>query len=502
MPTIQEGQNREAAAAVPKPRRVIVRRLAVSFGLVSVVTVAMCGMLLSLIGEVSGLVLEMREDETAIKESLNLATAVREQYMHQAHWLIERDDEHLDHYARWRERVEQGTRMLRPLVPEAERPRLDQIAADNHALDEVFRSTIRPAAERGDRKAVAEGHRRAQQISQRAAGQADAIATVVEGKMASAHISAIRATRLGLVAGALCVLLVLSLSIAFTVRLRRAVLKPLEVLSKAARRFGSGAFHSRVGNVGEGEFRALSEAFDGMAEELEERERRLVESERMAAIGQLAAGVAHEINNPIGIIRGYLKTMGPDSPPEALREELRILDDEAASCQRIAEDLVAYSRAPELRCDSIAMDSVLRETVRRFQGSSDGARLRIVLDVAPGKAYADGGRLRQVILNLMMNAAQASEADGLIEVSGAPVEGSAYEILVSDHGPGISAEDRSKIFEPFFTKRLGGSGLGLAVCQGIVRAHGGSIVAEDREGGGTTFRVKVPGAAATGKERV
>jgi signal transduction histidine kinase len=102
----------------------------------------------------------------------------------------------------------------------------------------------------------------------------------------------------------------------------------------------------------------------------------------------------------------------------------------------------------------------------------------------------------------MVNAAQVSEAGGLIEVSGAPVESGAFEILVSDRGPGISSEDRTKIFEPFFSKRPGGSGLGLAVCQGILRAHGGNIVAEDREGGGTTFRVRVPGPAATSVERV
>jgi two-component system NtrC family sensor kinase len=502
MPETHGGEKREPTAARPKSRRVIARRLAVSFGLVSIVTVAMYGMLLILIGEVSGLVKGMRVDETAIRESLNLATAVREQYMHQAHWLIERDDEHLDHYARWLERVEHGIRVLRPLGPEGERHQLDEIAADSRALDEVFRSTIRPAALDGNWEAVAEGHQTAQLISQRAAAQADEIATVVEGKMAGAHISAIRATRFGLIAGALCVLLALSLSIAFTVRLRRAVIQPLELLSKAARRFGSGDFYTRVGEVGEGEFRALSETFDHMAGELEERQRRLVESERMAAIGQLAAGVAHEINNPVGIIRGYLKTMGPDSPPDTLREELQILDDEAAACQRIAEDLVAYARAPELRCDSIAMDTLLRETARRFEETSEGAKLRVVLDIAPGEAYADSGRLRQVVLNLMMNAAQASEPDGLIEVSGAPAESGAYEILVSDHGAGISPEDRAKVFEPFFTKRPGGSGLGLAVCQGILRAHGGSVMVEDREGGGTTFRVKIPGAAAVRKERV
>jgi len=498
---MQRGEAQEPAAARPRPRRLIARRLALSFGLVSLVTVAMYGVLLSLIGEVSGLVLEMREDETAIKKSLSLATSVREQYMQQAHWLIERRQLYLDQQARSLERVAQDIQTLRPLVPEDERHRLDQIAADSRALDEMFRNAIQPAAARGDREATAEAHRRAHQIAQRAAAEADAIATLVEREMASEHASAIRTTRIGLIAGGLFVLLVLSLSIAFTIGLRRAVLRPLELLSSAARRFGSGAFHSRVGDVGEGEFRALSQAFDHMAEELEVRERQLVESERMAAIGQLAAGIAHEINNPIGIIRGYLKTMGPDSPLETLREELQILDEEAASCQRIAEDLVAYARAPELRCSSVAMDDLLTETVRRFQETADGAERRVALDVASGVAYADAGRLRQVVLNLMVNAAQVSEADGLIEVSGAPIGSGAYQILVSDRGPGIPRDDRNKIFEPFFTRRPGGSGLGLAVCQGIMRAHGGSIKAEDREGGGTTFRVIVPGAAAAGKER-
>jgi signal transduction histidine kinase len=480
---------------------VIARRLALSFGLVSLVTVAMYGVLLSLIGEVSELVLEMREDETAIKKSLSLATAVREQYMQQAHWLIEREKRYLDQHAHWLGRVAQDIQTLRPLVPEAERHRLDQIAADSRALDEMFRTTIQPAAARDEWKAVAEAHRESHRVAQRAAAEADAIATLVEREMASEHASAIQTTRLGLIAGGLFVLLALSLSIAFTVGLRRAVLKPLELLSSAARRFGSGAFHIRVGDVGEGEFRALSQAFDHMAEELQERERRLVESERMAAIGQLAAGIAHEINNPIGIIRGYLKTMGPDSPPETLREELQILDDEAAACQHIAEDLVAYARAPELRCDSIAMDRLLTETLRRFQETADGAELRVALDAAPGMAYADVGRLRQVVLNLMVNAAQVSGGDGVVEVSGGPGERGAYEILVSDRGPGIPPEDRSRIFEPFFSRRPGGSGLGLAVCQGIVRAHGGSIAVEDREGGGTTFRVRIPGAPAAGEER-
>jgi two-component system NtrC family sensor kinase len=489
---MQSSKGLEPEMPAPRKRRVIARRLAVGFGLVSFVTVAICALLLSVIGEVAGLVHAMRDDEVAIQESLALATAVREQYIHQAHWLIGGEPEHLEHQHHWFARVEAGVETLRALIPASEQHRLDQVWADSRELDAMFRDTIRPAAERDEREAVAESHRRAQRVSQRAAEQADAIARGVEQKMTAAHVSATRATRIGLVSGVLGALGVVVLAIAFTLRLRGAVIKPLDQLADAARRFGSGDSGARVGNVGKGEFRALSEAFDAMAEELEAREKRLVESERLAAIGQLAAGVAHEINNPIGIIRGYLKTMGPDSPPETLREELQIIDEEAAACQSIAEDLVTFARAPDLRRDSFALDTLLADTLRRFQETDEGRARSIALNCTPGEAYADAGRLRQVVLNLLVNAAQASADEGLIELGARPSQGGGWEIQVSDRGPGIPTEERGRIFEPFFTRRSGGSGLGLALCQGIMRAHDGSIGVEDREGGGSVFRVTLP----------
>lgn len=475
-----------------KTRGVIARRLAVGFGSVAVVAIAMCAMLISLIAEVSGLITDMRGDEVAIKESLTLAMAVREQYMHQAHWLIERDDEHLERSHRRLKSVERGIRVLRPLLPAPERYRLDAVASDSHALDDHFRDAIRPAARRSDMASVAREHHRAQQISQRASEQADAIARAVEHKMASSHASATRATRLGLLSGGFCILFVLALSVGHTLHLRRVVLKPLKHLSNAAHRYGAGEFGLRLGTIGDGELQVVAQAFDRMAEELDAREKRLVASERMAAIGQLAAGVAHEINNPIGIIRGYLKTMGTDSPPESLQEELTILDEEAAACQRIAEDLVAFSRTPQLRCESTAMGQLLGETVRRFQESPDCQDVRIQVDAEASDAFADSGRIRQVVLNLLINAVQVSAPESEVAIVGRVLESGGYEVTVSDRGSGVAPQDHAKIFEPFFSKRKGGSGLGLAVCQGIVQAHSGTIQVEDRPGGGTTFRFAIP----------
>jgi two-component system NtrC family sensor kinase len=477
----------------PRTKRVIARRLAFSFASVSIVSVAMCGMLIAIIGEVATLVANMQTQEVAIRESLVLATAVREQYSHQAHWIIERDAEHLKHYGEWVERVREGAKTLKPLLPAAERWRVEQVLSDSEALDDIFRNVLVTAIRHGDEANVVRHHKQVDELSRRATKQADVIARTVERDMAMDHTSATRAARLGLLMGATCVLLVLGLSVIFTIRLRRAVLDPLQVLSAKARRFGSGDFRSRVGPVGEGELRAVSAAFDAMAEELQAREAQLIETERMAAIGQLAAGVAHEVNNPIQVIRGYLKTMGPDTPREVLNEELKILDEEAAACQRIAEDLVAFARVPELRRDLTDMEHLLRESVRRFRETEEGSKQRIELMAEPGHALVDGGRLRQVVSNLLVNAASFSKANQVIEVRGRPWNGGGYEIAVSDRGPGVAKGDRHKIFEPFFTKRAGGSGLGLSVCMGIVRAHGGVIEVSDNPAGGATLRVRIPG---------
>lgn len=483
----------EQAQEPERPARTIARRVAIGFSSISIVAIAMCGMLISLISDVAGLVSDMRADEAGIKESLALATSVREQYIHQAHWLIERDDEHLHHYEDWVVNVKDKVAALRPLVPVSQLRRLEGVARDSLELDALFRTSIQPAARRGHRQQLVELHRQADALSQRATRAADSIAQSVEARMAMAHTSATRTTRRGLLTGMVCVALVLALAVMFTIQLRRVVLKPLDVLARAAREFGTGGFHSRLGKIGEGELLAVARAFDRMADELETRERKLIESERMAAIGQLAAGVAHEINNPIQVIRGYLKTMGPDSPHDTLIEELQILDEEAAACQRIAEDLVAYSRAPDVKSQSLNIEEFLAENIRRFRETLEGREHQVDDELEPATILADGTRLRQVVLNLLLNAAQVSGTSEVITVVGREKSSGGYCISVMDRGPGIDDADKARIFEPFFTKRAGGSGLGLAVCQGIVRAHGGTIAVFDRPDGGTIVRVELPG---------
>ena len=216
--------------------------------------------------------------------------------------------------------------------------------------------------------------------------------------MAHEHHRAIRASRWGLVAGAAGVLLVILLSVLYTKRLRSSLLTPMAALVSAAKRFGRGEFSTRVGRVGEGELQAVADACDHMALELQAREQRLIAAERMAVVGQFAAGVAHELNNPIGVIRGYLKTMKPSQPPEMLAEELQILDEEAAACQRIAEDLLEFARPKELARDHTRIDELLTTTVQRFiaSGEARGHAVSVDAERAEGGLRAGHGLLNGV----------------------------------------------------------------------------------------------------------
>lgn len=473
----------------------------------------MCALLMGIIHEVAGLVDAMRDDEGAIRQGIELSTSVRELVIEVGAMVIE-GDASTSTYAQQRDRVRSAIQRLSARVPPSAREHLEALGHATQRMHALVVASILPALQRGDSATVAGAYREVQRLAAEAAQHADRLSSVTTREMAHAHDHATLSTQVGLMGGGLCVVLIVLLSIAFTFRLRAVVLRPLDALTRAALRYGQGDFAAKVEDLGEGELLAVGRAFSRMADELARREARLLHNERMATIGQLAAGIAHELNNPIGIIRGYLKTMSPDEDPETLREELSILDEEASHCQRIADDLLAYARSEELTRERVPMRSFLIETARRYAVSAkaDGVDVHVDVEVdavAPAEVNADpdgvgasaiaddievevdGARLRQVVLNLLRNAGQASPPGASIQLRGRR-RGAAYQIEVEDRGPGVDLGDRARVFEPFFSKRKGGSGLGLAVCQGIIKAHGGSIDVLDGEGGGAVFRVVVP----------
>ena len=231
----------------------------------------------------------------------------------------------------------------------------------------------------------------------------------------------------------------------------------------------------------------------------------LIQSEKLTAIGQLIAGVAHELNNPLASVLGFADFLveAGDTPPN-LAEPLRVIQQEAQRAASIVKNLLTFARRQERERERLAVGTIIRRTVALLKNQLLGLKVEIVLDVDADLPEVEGNlnQLQQVFLNLANNAAQAIAATGRPGGGGGTVTVHARRWLdgvavdVSDDGPGIPEALHEKVFEPFYTTKAEGegTGLGLAICQGIVKEHGGRITLRSTPGQGTTFTVELPAA--------
>src|SRR5216117_472055 len=224
----------------------------------------------------------------------------------------------------------------------------------------------------------------------------------------------------------------------------------------------------------------------------------LQQAEKLAAMGQLVSGVAHEINNPAAIISGFAQTLLLDELKPEHREMLQMMYDEATRIGRITSNLLAFARAGSNQRALVDMNDIARRTfaLRSYHLSTLNIAVSLDLDSSEPKIWADASELQQMILNLLINAEQALVTiDGprTIVVRTRADEGEA-RLEIADSGPGIPPEIRSKIFDPFFTTKPEGvgTGLGLSICYGIAREHGGRIWVESEPGQGARFAVTLP----------
>ncbi len=259
--------------------------------------------------------------------------------------------------------------------------------------------------------------------------------------------------------------------------------------------------------------RTLEEKIVKRTQELEQAQAQLIQSEKLSAIGQLAAGVAHELNNPLGGILGYaqfalekLKKAGADHPGSIDTERyIRYLTDiegQARRCKSIVQNLLRFSRASHAaEMEELDVNKVIEDTIAfvEHQLHMSQIELEVALDPNLPRIPGNAGQLQQVFTNLILNATHASSSESIIGIvsrySPAVGEfGGAVELLFIDQGTGIPPENLKKIFEPFFsTKEVGkGTGLGLSVSYGIIKSHGGEIRVDSTVGEGTTFTVVLP----------
>ncbi len=223
-------------------------------------------------------------------------------------------------------------------------------------------------------------------------------------------------------------------------------------------------------------------------------EEQLRRADRLSALGELSASMAHEIRNPLGSIKGVAEILKDDSGPEDSRYEfVRILLKETDRLNRIVQEFLGFARPkkPELQQADIneAIDSVLTLTAQEARKA--GVTVKKELSASMGKQDIDAGQLKQAFLNLVLNALQAMPGGGVLTMKSG-LRQNAIEVTVADTGTGIPEENRKKLFTPFFTTRGDGTGLGLAITSRIVKNHRGQIDVESEPGKGTTFTVRIP----------
>ena len=291
----------------------------------------------------------------------------------------------------------------------------------------------------------------------------------------------------------------LMVSLAVTIG-ARLTLRPLRKLVAGTKRLGSGDYSHRVVVKTHSELGDLAREFNNMAAAIDEREQRLLRTERLATAGRLASHITHEIRNPLSSIS--LNT-------ELLQEEFEELDSAEAAeslslCQAIrkevdrltdfTEEYLRFSRLPKPRLEPEDVHEVLLDLLSFTSSELEGKGVTIQRDLQAERpvVLADESQLRQAFLNLVRNAGEAMAGDGGELSVSTRNHGDHVEVRVADNGPGIEAEALPEIFEPFFSTKEAGTGLGLALTQQIVQEHDGSMSVDSEVGIGTTFVVRLP----------
>ncbi len=243
----------------------------------------------------------------------------------------------------------------------------------------------------------------------------------------------------------------------------------------------------------------LKKNIQSLTEEIETRKKMqetVAQSEKMSAIGQLAAGIAHEINNPIGVILGFAQAMVKRlQPQDPYEQPLRSIEREATRCKDLVRDLLSFSRSAKGEKEKVSLTEAIESALTLIEAQTKVKEIRLQKDLQPNLPVMRANRvqIQQIVINLAQNAIDAMPRGGTLTVR-AHGQNNRVEIEVKDTGEGIHPDIQSKIFDPFFTtKEVGkGTGLGLSLVYEIVESHGGKITMESKVNEGTVFQVFLP----------
>ncbi|MBM4781882.1 MAG: HAMP domain-containing protein [Archangiaceae bacterium] len=297
---------------------------------------------------------------------------------------------------------------------------------------------------------------------------------------------------------------IVALALVLAVFLSRALTAPLRRLSDTMAVISKGEYGVEVPVEGAPEIRSVGTALNEMSRELIRRSddlqrahNNLVQSEKLSAVGELAASVAHEVKNPMVGILGFAQLGKEADTMVEAKEYFGLIESDTQRANKILQNLLEFARPPEMEMEPLVVNEVLQGalTLCRHQLQMQGVKVETAFGDGLGGILGNNNQLRQVLLNLMMNAGQAMAESPTKRVTVATAaDGDFVKVLVSDTGPGIPPEVMQNLFKPFFTtKRRGlGTGLGLSVSRSIIEAHRGTLTAESTVGQGATFIMRLP----------
>jgi two-component system, NtrC family, sensor kinase len=311
------------------------------------------------------------------------------------------------------------------------------------------------------------------------------------------------------------------LVILLAIRVSNHISQPIRAMADAAVKISEGDYQQKVEITSADEIGILARNFNTMVNrllmahqelrrwaetlegkvaartaELRAMQAHLIKTEKLAGVGKLAAGVAHEINNPLTCVLTsgsiLLEDVGKDHP---WREDLQTIVDETLRCRKIVNGLLDFSRQSKPKKEEISLNRVVEDVLALVRNQVSFSNVLAHTQLAPELPLilADNGQIRQVLLNVVLNAAQAMPQGGEIRiVSGFDSAEKMVRLTVSDTGPGIPENIRGQLFEPFFTTKQTGTGLGLAIAYGIIELHKGKLSIDSAPGRGTTVSIEIP----------
>jgi len=301
--------------------------------------------------------------------------------------------------------------------------------------------------------------------------------------------------------GVLAVLLAMALS--FTVA--RTIAHPLANIADVMREVAATGDLTRKIAVREGRWddedaRLLASTFNTLTDSIARFQREMSQKERLTSLGRLSTVIAHEVRNPLMIIKASLHGLRqPDVTPQALREA--DIDEEVVRLNRIVNEVLDFARPIQFELSPVDVNALCRESAAAAMAAAAGPEIQMQLDPALHPISADHERLRIALVNMLVNARHATNGRELPVILSTRIDIDRVRITVADRGVGISADDLSRVFDPYFTTKRGGTGLGLPIAKNIVEGLGGTIAVSSIPGHGTEIRIELPFDYAQGTPR-